>query len=667
MATISIFILRAIHTEFRTVTTIPANALDLLAVLTIAAVLFVEYRHAFRGSAFLSLYLLLGVCTDVIKCRSFFKRPGLEAAGALVATSLALRLLLVMLEEIPKTNRLVDVKQREAVGTEATSGYLTRTFFVFLNPLFLKGYRSALSAQDLSRLGPDFSSNSVHRQLETFWKRARGASKNGLAMVCFNAWRTLWLVILIPRLFLAGISFSQPLLLYRLIQVVGDPAASQLERGLLLAATGVSFIGSSVSRMATAHLTYRQATRMRSGLITQIFDKNLHLHRSEAKKSAAITLISNDVDGITRGLLELYEVIVTPLELCLGTYLLSRFVGRSCVTVIAPLILSAIATYFFGKYMAIRFNAWNASIQDRVAKTSKVLGQLKAIKMFGLGPTIGICLQQLRVVELLVSKTYRGLEAASALPVVCAELVTPVVVIAAALFLKHFDGGLSAVTVFPSLSLVVLIKQPLAVLLYSYPTFTAMMGCFQRVEAFLLQEERKDPRTKTEKQQPSLGGVASEQPPELPAIEFKGAQIAPVGSQVAILQDVDFKLQPGTVTGVVGENGSGKSLLLQSILGETELLAGAIMLPELLVAFCDQEVWLRNVSVKDNIIGSLPYDETLFRKILRCCLLDEDLAALPGGADYVVGTGGCKLSGGQRQRIVRIVISVSIIGENYPR
>lgn len=644
--------LRSRHGEFRTETTIPAASLDLLAALVIAVVLYVEHRRAIRASALMSLYLLLGVFTDAMKSRSFFSRHDLQAVGALAAAASGILLVLVLLEEVPKTKWLLDENIRNSIGPEATSGYLSRTFFVFLNPLFLSGYRTKLVMENLSNLGPSFSSKTLHCHLKNYWSKAQGISKSSLAMACFKAWKAYFLAVFIPRLFVSGFSFSQPFILYLVIETVEDPSVSNPVRWLLVGATAVSFIGSAVARMTTTHMNYRQATRMRGGLIAQIFDKNLRISQTEAKKSAAVTLMSNDVDGIARGLLRCYDVVITLFEVGFGMFLLSRFVGRSCFVVLVPLVLSTIGAYFFGKWIAARFTAWNASIQSRVAKTSRVLGQIKAIKMFGLGPTISSYLQRLRIEEIDVSKKYRGVEAASSVPIVCAELITPVIVVAAALFWKSFDGGLSASTVFPSLSLIVLIKDPLAVLLHSYPELTTMMGCFQRVEMFLRLEDRKDPRTFIGTNETSEEEADASTTQSLPVVEFVNAKIGAPSTQEPILQDVSFALNSGSITGVAGPNGAGKSLLLHSILGETKLLGGAIRLRQTLVAFCAQLVWLQNISIKANIIGSLPFDAKLFQRVLECCLLVEDIAGLTGGIEYIVGSGGCRLSGGQRQRVV---------------
>ncbi|OAA71004.1 ABC transporter, transmembrane domain, type 1 [Akanthomyces lecanii RCEF 1005] len=649
---IASLIFRAVSGNYRTETALPAASLELLAVITISIAVYVEHRHAIRGSALLGVYLFFGVIADIIKSRSFFLRPGLTPMGALAVASGVLRIILLGLQEVPKTQLLLDRQLQSTIGREATSGYWNRSFFVHLYPLLLSGFRGVLVLSDLSNLGPDFAAELLYTQLKQYWKQARKVSRNALFVSCICTWKILFAAIILPRLAQSGFSLAQPFILYRAITVVGDDNVGNFERVLLLLGTILSFGGATMSKTTTSHLHNRLVTRIRGALVAQMFDKSLRVSQSETKKSAAITLMSADIEGIADGLPKLYELIMTLVDLGLGIFVLSLFVGRSCFVVLAPLAVSAIATYFLGNWIGAAFVSWNKSIETRVSKTSKVIDQLKAIKMFGLNPIVSDYLHNFRELEMASSNKFRGLEAVAVVSVLCAEYLTPVVVIAAALFWNTFGGKMSAATVFPSLSMIVLIKDPLSLLLDGYPVLKAMFGCFRRIQEFLNLEERKDPRILRESPSPTAESqlLGYESPP-LPIVEFSRAKIAPIGTQIPILNDIDFVLMPGSMTGVVGANGSGKSLLLQGILGEAELMDGNIYIGETDIALCGQTVWLRNGSLRDNIIGPLPYDEVLFRKVLRCCLLDQDIEQLPGGADYVVGSGGSRLSGGQRQRV----------------
>jgi ABC-type multidrug transport system fused ATPase/permease subunit len=122
-----------------------------------------------------------------------------------------------------------------------------------------------------------------------------------------------------------------------------------------------------------------------------------------------------------------------------------------------------------------------------------------------------------------------------------------------------------------------------------------------------------------------------------------------------ILFDVNFKADSGMLTAIVGPVGSGKSSLLQCLLGEMEMLTGTIALQGT-IAYVAQQAFIINATIKQNITLSRqaqlsPDQEERFNKILFACALEDDLAQLPGGVMTEIGERGVTLSGGQKQRI----------------
>lgn len=96
----------------------------------------------------------------------------------------------------------------------------------------------------------------------------------------------------------------------------------------------------------------------------------------------------------------------------------------------------------------------------------------------------------------------------------------------------------------------------------------------------------------------------------------------------------------------------GKSTLLKCIIGETKLDSGVVTVGTKSIAYCDQETWLQNRTVRENVIGILEYVEAWYREVITCCGLDIDIMAFANGDAFLAGTGGCNLSGGQKQRVV---------------
>jgi len=138
-----------------------------------------------------------------------------------------------------------------------------------------------------------------------------------------------------------------------------------------------------------------------------------------------------------------------------------------------------------------------------------------------------------------------------------------------------------------------------------------------------------------------------------------------------VLRDVNLELPRAELTIICGKTGSGKSLLLESLLGEVDLLSGTIEVPRTLpasergdgnanhsnwivsgvTAFVGQSPWIENATVKANILFGLPLQPERYALALSACALDRDLEMLPDGDESELGVNGINLSGGQKWRV----------------
>jgi ABC-type multidrug transport system fused ATPase/permease subunit len=133
------------------------------------------------------------------------------------------------------------------------------------------------------------------------------------------------------------------------------------------------------------------------------------------------------------------------------------------------------------------------------------------------------------------------------------------------------------------------------------------------------------------------------------------------------LIDMDVEFQVGKFNIIAGPTGSGKTSLLMALLGEMKLLHGSVHIPggyvrqELRadpvtgltesVAYCAQQPWLVNATIKENILFSSPFDAQRYKAVIAACALERDLEILDVGDQTLVGEKGITLSGGQKQRI----------------
>lgn len=152
------------------------------------------------------------------------------------------------------------------------------------------------------------------------------------------------------------------------------------------------------------------------------------------------------------------------------------------------------------------------------------------------------------------------------------------------------------------------------------------------------------------------------------ALEALGLSLESDGR--ALLRDVDLRLRSGSLTAVVGEVGSGKSLLLQSLIGGTGARFRRFALdgretngpldPAVRgrLAFVPQEGFTISATLRENVMFTYldgrtpgePEDAAMIRSLRACQFLPEH-ERVPHGLSEEIGERGVNLSGGQRQRI----------------
>jgi ATP-binding cassette subfamily B protein len=130
------------------------------------------------------------------------------------------------------------------------------------------------------------------------------------------------------------------------------------------------------------------------------------------------------------------------------------------------------------------------------------------------------------------------------------------------------------------------------------------------------------------------------------------------------IRDLDIDAKPGSVIGLLGGTGSGKSTVIQLLMRAYNVQQGRILLDGVdirnikieslrsLIAPVFQETFLFSASIRDNIAyGMAEYTMDDIIRAAKLAQAHDFIMELPQGYETVVGERGLGLSGGQKQRI----------------
>lgn len=147
-------------------------------------------------------------------------------------------------------------------------------------------------------------------------------------------------------------------------------------------------------------------------------------------------------------------------------------------------------------------------------------------------------------------------------------------------------------------------------------------------------------------------------------VTFENVTFRYDGADTPAVDAVSFTLPQGSVTGLVGPSGGGKSTLAQLLLRfytpqQGRILIGGVDLREIpparltrLVSYVFQESFLFHDTVENNIrMGDTAATRQQVEQAARDAGIHEVIEALPKGYDTVIGEKDAYLSGGEKQRL----------------
>lgn len=151
----------------------------------------------------------------------------------------------------------------------------------------------------------------------------------------------------------------------------------------------------------------------------------------------------------------------------------------------------------------------------------------------------------------------------------------------------------------------------------------------------------------------------------MPSISAKKVNFSYPGSSAFKISDLNLEIEPGTFFAVVGSTGSGKSTIVDLLLGILQPNSGEILISGVspieavkswpgAISYVPQDVFISNGTIFENItLGYNPqeFTEDMIREAISSAQLTKVIAELGRGLQSEVGDRGSKLSGGQRQRI----------------
>ncbi|XP_077465441.1 ATP-binding cassette sub-family C member 5 [Stigmatopora argus] len=579
----------------------------------------------------------------------------------------------------------------------------------WLSPLALRAYKTSnLSIDDVWGLSCHEASEVNCQRLESLWhdelKRC-GREGASLTRVFMRFCQTRMLVAIFALLLTMVAGFVGPAILVRALLEYSQSSERSIKYGLSL--VGGIFAMELIRSWSLALMwavNYRTATRLRGAALTFAFNRILRLRSTkDISPGELINICSSDgqrlYEAVSVGCLLAGGPLVGILGLTYTTYFLgpTALLGSAIFIIFYPtmMLASRLTAYFRKKCVTVT--------DQRVRLMNEILGCIKFIKMYCWEDAFAQNIHKVRLEE-------RGILERAGLIQSLTVGVAPIVVVIASVctFTLHMTLGydltaaeaFTVVAVFNSMTFALKVT-PLAV--RSLSEGAVAVKRFQRLFTMDAREtvliKMQDPRNAVEFQDATLvwekartPASKSKPPPKkqgggmkrvlrreklnllISTVESKECKDGPnaqslltnmeqespqstISSTKSIrpplhktLHRIDLRVKRGSLVGICGGVGSGKSSLLTALLGQMTLLEGNVAASGGF-AYVSQQAWILNDSLKENILFGKEFHQEKYDAILEACCLLPDLTELPYGDMTEIGERGANLSGGQRQRV----------------
>ncbi|KAM3141562.1 hypothetical protein pb186bvf_006426 [Paramecium bursaria] len=513
--------------------------------------------------------------------------------------------------------------------------------------------------------------------------------QNGLIKALFKSSKTQCVIIFFVMLLAISAQLCNPLLIKQVIDYLIE-TDKKIETGILLIcgivlARFISVICAAHSMSLIRSVGYDWMTVISMALLGKSMNVSF---TSNKQHSSGQVLNYMQVDAMKLQWLGWYlsQVLLMPIQLGVSFYMMFSFIGVSFLGGTGVIILTALFNIYVGKKMIQYQTVFMKDKDKRTKCANEIFQQIKFIKVNAFEEFFRNKLEQLRNQEI---KTLRVRFFISCLNILSIWLSPMLILNATFAIFVSIGNDLTPSKTFAIISLFQMLQQPLLFLPMALNALIEANISLRRIQNFLLTEERmmdcieyyniptaieiyngtfywqlKDDEKK-EQQPPQQQQIQQNTNVNVSDSSIDTAVTTQPKTQVLPrLQNINIVIPKGQFVAIVGDVGSGKSSLLQAMLGE--MLYKEIK-PQVILngttAYVSQKAWIQNATVKDNIIFGFPFDQVKYDDAIRYSCLKDDLKILVNGDQTMIGEKGVNLSGGQKARITlaRAVYSSSDI------
>ena len=387
--------------------------------------------------------------------------------------------------------------------------------------------------------------------------------------------------------------------------------------------------------------------------------------KSQISEGEILNFIQVDSEKLNFLFTSLPKILTVPFNLIVSFYALFLFFGKSFVVGLTILIIMILIIWYIQHRYLVNTKEMLKKKDKRMRLTTHTFHIIKILKLFGWEDEFRENIDNKRNDELINVKNILYLTALRTFVNSNLSLLTSLASIGG---YTYFYGAMEVKTLFSSTKLVKEVAVPLVDIPQFITDLNSLMISLKRIQNFLVVKDIDTSKAKQIEKNLNDNNDDKDSIANNIAIDFKKCDFGIKGEEIrtkdefkrtedkVLLKELDLSIKKGDLVTILGETGSGKTCLINSLLRNLELLNRnspdkSYYIFSNNISYACQDPWIMNGTIRDNIIFYGNFDKEKYNQVVNACQLDKDFENLKHGDLTEIGSTGNNISGGQRARI----------------
>ena len=406
-----------------------------------------------------------------------------------------------------------------------------------------------------------------------------------------------------------------------------------------------------ISRSHIKYSEYMLGRKTSNQIASLIYEKTMTISnkgKENFNEGDIMNFIQVDSESLGRFFYYFPKTIVFPFQFSMYMYMLFVFFGKTFIfgflTFIILMIISLIIQYF---YIRNQFK-YLKDKDKRIFDTSETFRFLKIIKLYNWEDDFIEKINYRREIEIKSMTKIENFAVITGFIHWSIPLLLSVVSIGS---YTYFSGKILDL---PNLMTSIDIFDTMSGPLTKFPVFLkSMLNAFismNRISKFLKMENSEKYYCESNNKEISI----SIKNGNFGKINIENNNKISINNNIKkyLINDLNLEIKKGELIAIIGETGSGKTCLINSLLGSIDpyfnkqnfIINGNF-------SYASQNPWIINETIRNNILFFQEFNSKRYEKILNLCQLETDLNYFPAGDYTEIGGNGTNISGGQKSRI----------------